>query len=195
MYIFLLFLFYSKNENETTIMKKDLFTIILYFVLFSIFSFLSCVSDDGENVLNNIILINGKKCEIHDASCSFHGTISDDLGEFEIPPHGGFTMQFKFDESLYYFEFSVDGASSSDFIEVGENLVVDGMVDVGDFRQITSIELSTRYYDEDGKLSISEKGSNYVVVNFDNFSFIKDTGKSEAKYTINGKVKFIDINK
>lgn len=175
-------------------MIQKFFTSIVV-VLLSALTFTSCSSDDDEGGSNGSFSVNGEKCRIHDASCSFHGTISDDLGEFEIPPHGGFTMQFKFDESLYYFEFSVDGASSSDFIEVGENLVVDGMVDVGYFRQITSIELSTRYYDEDGKLSISEKGSNYVVVNFDNFSFIKDTGKSEAKYIINGKVKFIDINK
>ena len=44
--------------------------------------------------------VNGEKCGIHDAICSFHGTISDDLGEFEIPPHGGFIMQFEFDESF-----------------------------------------------------------------------------------------------
>ena len=163
-------------------MIQKFFTLIVV-ILLSTLTFSSCSSDDDEGGSNGSFSVNGEKCRIHDASCSFHGTISDDLGEFEIPPHGGFTMQFKFDESLYYFEFSVAGASSSDFI------------DVGDFRQITSIELSTRYYDEDGKLSISEKGSNYVVVNFDNFSFIKDTGKSEAKYTINGKVKFIDINK
>ena len=175
-------------------MIQKFFTSIVV-VLLSALTFTSCSSDDDEGGSNGSFSVNGEKCGIHDASCSFHGTISDDLGEFEIPPHGGFTMQFEFDKSLYYFEFSVDGASSSDVIKVGENLVTDGMVNVGDFRQITSIGLSTRYYDEDGKLSISEKGSNYVVVNFDNFSFIKDTGKSETKYTINGKVKFIDINK
>ena len=59
---------------------------------------------------------------------------------------------------------------------------------------LTSSELSSRYSDEVGKLSIVEKGSNYVVVRFENFSFIKDTGKSETKYVMNGEVKFSDIN-
>lgn len=164
-------------------------------VLLCILTISSCSSDDDNNGSNGSFSINGEKCEIHDASCSFHGTISDDLGEFEIPPHGSFTMQVVFDESLYYFSFSIDDASSSDIIKTGVNLVSDGIVSLDAFRQITMAELSTRYYDEDGKLSISEKGSNYVVVNFDNFSFVKDTGKSETRYTINGKVKFIDINK
>ena len=163
-------------------------------VLLSFLSFSSCSNDDDNDGSNGSFSINGEKCEIHDASCSFHGTISDDLGEFEIPPHGSFTMQVVFDESLYYFSFSIDDASSSDIIKTGETLVPDGIVNVDAFRQITMAELSTRYYDEDGNLSISEKGSNYVVVNFNNFSFIKDTGKSETQYTINGKVKFIDIN-
>ena len=175
-------------------MIQKFFTSIVV-VLLSALTFTSCSSDDDEGGSNGSFSVNGEKCRIHDASCSFHGTIRDDLGDFEIPPHGGFTMQFEYDESLYYFEFSVDGISSSDVIKVGENLVTDGRVDVGAFRRITSIGLSTRYYDEDGKLSISEKGSNFVVVNFDNFSFIKDTGNSETKYTINGKVKFFDINK
>lgn len=175
-------------------MLKKYFSILVC-VLLGTLAFSSCSSDDEEDGgSNGTFSVNGEKCDIHDASCSFHGTISDDLGEFEIPSHGGFTMQFIFGESLYYFEFSVEGASSSDVIKIGENLVSDGMVDVNYFRRLTSAELSTSYYDEDGKLSISEKGSNYVVVNFDNFSFIKDTGKSETKYTINGKVKFIDIN-
>ena len=164
-------------------------------VLFCVLSLSSCSNDDDNGGSNGNFSINGKKCEIHDASCSFHGTISDVLGELEIPPHGSFTMQFIFDESLYYFSSSIDGASSSDIIKVGQNLVSEGKVSVGDFRRITSIELSTRYYDEDGSFSISEKGSNYVVVNFNNFSFVKDTGKSETQYTFNGKVKFIDINK
>lgn len=175
-------------------MVKNIATIFI-FVFFGNFVFSSCENNNIENDTEYAILVNGTECKVHDASCSFHKTTYDDLGEFEIPPHGSFTMQFILDKSLYYFDFSVKSVSSSDILEIGKNLVSDDMVDVGDFRQISSIELSTRYYDENGTLSISEKESNYVVVNFGNFSFIKDTGKSETKYTINGKVKFIDINK
>lgn len=150
--------------------------------------------EDGEDVSNSYISVNGENCDISDASCSFHGTIVDDLGEFEIPPHASFTMHLVYDETFYWFSLNVDGASSSDVINLNENLVTDGNVDVDSFRMFSSFELSTRYYDEDGKLSIVEKGSNYVVVKFDNFSFIKDMGNSETKYVINGKVKFSDIN-
>ena len=160
--------------------------------LLSTLSMSSCSNDDDNDISNNKIVVNGEDCKIDYASCSFHKTIYDDLGEFEIPPHGSFTMDLIFDESLYQFKFSIDGTYSSNVINIGENCVDD--VDVTAFKMLTSIELSTRYYDEDGNLSISEKGSNYVVVNFNNFSFIKDTGKSETQYTVNGKVKFTDIN-
>lgn len=174
-------------------MTKNIFSVFVALFLCSL-TFVSCSSDDEGGGSDSYIVVNGVGCDIHDAQCSFHGTISDDLGEFEIPSHASFTMQLIYDESLYYFSFTVDGASSSDVINLNENLVTDSNVDVDSFRMLTSSELSSRYSDEDGKLSIVEKGSNYVVVRFENFSFIKDTGKSETKYVMNGEVKFSDIN-
>ena len=175
-------------------MLKNYFTILIC-VLLGTLTFSSCSSsDDDESASNGSIFVNGEECEIYYTGCSFHGTISDSEGEFTIDPHGSFTMELIYDESLHLFNFSVDNLYSSDIIKVGENYVAEDKVDVTSFRGISSFELSTSYYDEDGKLSISEKGSNYVVVNFDNFSFVKDTGKSETKYTINGKVKYVDIN-
>lgn len=165
---------------------------ILICVLLSTLCFSACSNNDDVEA-NNTFSIDGVNCSIHSATCSFHGTITDILGEFEIPPHGAFSMQFIFDETLHIFSFSIDGLSSYDVINIGENFVSDGAVDVNEFRRLTAIGLSTRYGGEDGKLTITEKGSDYVIVSFDNFSFVKDTGNSESQYTINGKVKFIDI--
>lgn len=174
-------------------MIKRLF-IITANVLLAICFVTSCSSDDTSDDATDSFLVNGETCKIYDASCSFHGTIRDDLGEFEIPPHASFTMQLEFDETLYYFSFSIDDMNSEDRIQIGKNLVSDGAVDVNGFRRLTSAELSTRYSDESGKLTISKKGNGYVIVDFSNFSFIKDTGKSETKYTLKGDVKFYDIN-
>lgn len=173
-------------------MAKNIFSIFSAFILCAL-TFISCSSNDDEVNTNNSFVIDDEKCSIHSATCSFHGTITDILGEFEIPPHGAFSMQFIFDETLHIFSFSIDELSSYDVINIGENFVSDGAVDVNEFRRLTAIELSTRYKEEDGKLTITEKGSDYVIVSFDNFSFVKDTGNSESQYTINGKVKFIDI--
>lgn len=169
----------------------NILTILVTIVMS--FGFVSC-SDDDNSLSNSFIVVNGEECKIDgEGQCSFHGTISDESGDIVIPPHAGFTLSLNYDESFYYFEFNIDDLNSPDIIN--ENFVLDGKVSVGGFRRYSVIELSTDYYGENGSLSISEKGTNYVVVNFDNFSFIKDTGNREIKYTINGKVKYVDINK
>lgn len=175
-------------------MKKLLGTVAC--LLFSVSLFSSCSGSDDEpgDGGGGSLIVNGESCRIHSATCSFHGTIVDNLGEFEIPPHGGFNIQLEYDGSLYYFEFSVDGLSSQDRIQIGQNLVDDGLVEVHGFHRLTSAELSTRYSGEDGRLAIKKKGDSYVVVDFSNFSFVKDTGKSETTYTMKGEVKFSDIN-
>lgn len=173
-------------------MIKHLFTFFTL-ILFSVMSFSSC-SDDEENDLNGTLIVNGTNCEVDYANCSFHGKITDEGEEIEIAAGGGFELLFIFEESMHRLEFSINGLSSPDKINIGENYISSNKVSVSGFRDISSIEFDSRFYDEDGSLSISERGSNYVIVDFKDFSFIKDTGKSETKYTFNGKVKFVDIN-
>lgn len=169
---------------------------IALFTATMLFSLVSCSDDNDNNPNNSFIIINGEKCNIEgECMCSFHGRISSEDEEIVIPSHGSFSINPIFNESVYHFEFSINGLSSLDVVKVNENFVSNDNVKVDGFRCISTIELSTSYHSEDGSLSISEKGSNYVIVNFDNFSFIKDNGNRETKYTINGIVKFFDVNK
>lgn len=179
-------------------MNKYIYNIfITLFAAVMSLGLVSCSDDDGNDASNdNFIVINGQKSKIvGDCLCDFVKGHHIMDGEIYIPAHGGFSIDFSFDDSFYRFEFSIDGLSSPDIAKINKNYVSDDEVSVDDFRRISSIELSTSYGDEDGNLFISEKGSDYVVVNFDNFSFIKDTGNREIEYTINGKVKFFDTNR
>lgn len=175
---------------------KNYFSILVCLLL-STLTFTACSDDDDEGggdggSSNSSFTVDGVKCPISDASCSFGKSYT--VESVSIPAQANFSIEYEYEGDPYYrFEFTIYGLSSIANVDLNKNYVADGSVEVGDFRYLTSIEFNS-FSDEGGKLSIVEKGSDYVVVSFEKFSFVKDNGRNETKHVINGKVKFYDIN-
>lgn len=163
-------------------------------LLLSTLTFTACSDDDDDEGGNSSFTVDGESCPINDASCSFvpGSYFWDDL---YVPGSGSFSIHYTKDGDPYYlFDFSIEGLTSKDEVALNKNYVADGSVDVNKIGSVSNVGLSTEYYDEGGKLSITEVGSDYVVVSFESFTFVEEKGSSTTKHTINGKVKFYDIN-
>ena len=160
-------------------------------MLMSLCLFTACSSDD-EPGDQGTIMVEGESSEIEDATISYHGDAEDSEGEFVIPAHASCVAYLFYDDSLYDFSFSIDGISTDKELVKGENVIDD--IEVHSFRPFTTIELSTRYSDEDGSVIVREVAHGYAVLEFRNFSFVKDNNGREHTYHINGMIKYYDIN-
>lgn len=161
-------------------------------MLVSLCLFTACSSDDESGDGQSSITVDGTSCSIDDATICYSDEIEDSQGEFVIPAHASCVTYLFYDDSLYDFSFSIDEISSDRELKIGENVI--DKIDMHSFRPFTSIELSTRYSDEAGSVIVRDVAHGYAVLEFKDFSFVKDNSGRETTYHINGRIKYYDIN-
>lgn len=163
---------------------------ILYIcIIFTALTCSSCTSDEDDNAQNSgngIIYVNGKKYklfygypEIFPPAC--YDKSSGDLF---------FTTNFWYIEGRAEFSFKLADIGSINELKIGKDYVAEEIVEVlymgyyGDYL--------TEFDDISGKLTVEEKGDNYITIRFNDFSFLKSFECSEHanRFTINGKIKY-----
>ena len=152
-------------------------------------SMVACSKDEAGSRTYDMVTVNGKACRVINASICFHGSVTDSNGETEISPHSSMSMQLVIDGAWHKFMMSLDGVPEVTKMKIGKNLVKDKQVTVCQFSPLNSIELSTRYENECGCVFINEISDQYLIMDFNTFSFVKDMGSTCKKYTLDGVIK------
>lgn len=163
---------------------------ILYIcIIFTALTCSSCTSDEEDNAQNSgngVIYVNGKKYklfygypEIFPPACydKLYGALF-------------FTTNFWYIEGRAEFSFKLADIGSINELKIGKDYVAEEIVKVlymGYFG-----EYLTKFDDISGKLTVEEKGNNYITIRLKDFSFLKSFEGSERanRFTINGKIKY-----
>ena len=101
-----------------------------------------------------------------------------------------FTTNFWYIEGRAEFSFKLADIGSINELKIGKDYVAEEIVKVlymGYFG-----EYLTKFDDISGKLTVEEKGNNYITIRLKDFSFLKSFEGSERanRFTINGKIKY-----
>ena len=168
-------------------MKRLLGTAL--YVLMAVGMMTAC-SDGLDN--ESSMKVNGVSYGIDDAGIAYTSRIVDSQGEFEIPAHAGCDIYFNTGDDMYVFDFSIYGIKHESDLTKGKDVTED--IVVHDYRSIYSIEFDYRYDVTAGSVIVKDIAHGYAIMEFNNFTFVKESGRYKDKYTMNGIVKFYDIN-
>lgn len=163
---------------------------ILYIcIIFTALTCSSCTSDEEDNAQNSgngIIYVNGKKYKLFYGYPEIFPPACYDKSYGDL----FFTTNFWYIEGRAEFSFKLADIGSIDELKIGKDYVAEEIVEVlymgyyGDYL--------TDFDDISGKLTVEDKGKNYITIRLKDFSFLKSFEGSEHanRFTINGKIKY-----
>lgn len=163
---------------------------ILYIcIIISALTYSSCSFDEEDNAQNSgngIIYVNGKKYKLFYGYPEIFPPACYDMSNGDL----FFTTNFWYIEGRAEFSFKLADIGSIDELKIGKDYVAEEIVEVlymgyfGDYL--------IEFDDISGKLTVEDKGNNYITIRLKDFSFLKSFEGSERanRFTINGKIKY-----
>lgn len=163
---------------------------ILYIcIIISALTCSSCTSDEEDNAQNSgngVIYVNGKKYKLFYDYPEIFPPACYDKSNGDL----FFTTNFWYIEGRAEFSFKLADIGSINELKIGKDYVAEEIVEVlymgyfGDYL--------IEFDDIKGKLTVEEKGDNYITIRLKDFSFLKSFEGSEHanRFTINGKIKY-----
>ena len=163
---------------------------ILYIcIIFTALTCSSCTSDEEDNAQNSgngIIYVNGKKYKLFYGYPEIFPPACYDKSYGDL----FFTTNFWYIEGRAEFSFKLADIGSINELKIGKDYVAEEIVEVlymgyyGDYL--------IEFDDIKGKLTVEEKGDNYIIIRLKDFSFLKSFEGSERanRFAINGKIKY-----